>query len=220
MISIRFVPIDKWPGETPRFTHASKFEATYSKTLDLLQRELRQLGARDVVMQAFFRPNQIRQDGFPYSGARPERSGVILSFRTASKGAFSFPCWRYSKFEDNVRAIALSLEALRAVDRYGVTQRAEQYQGWKQIEAPGARPVFESADSAARFVCVKATGEDPKPEELREMLMPGSKLRTFYYRKAAAKLHPDQPNGSHEEFVMLQQALAVLEADQAKGAGN
>jgi len=39
----------------------------------------------------------------------------------------------YDDWQDNLRAIALAMEALRAVDRYGVSKRGEQYQGWKQL---------------------------------------------------------------------------------------
>lgn len=35
----------------------------------------------------------------------------------------------------NLRAIALGLEALRKLDRYGITSRGEQYTGWRAIEA-------------------------------------------------------------------------------------
>jgi len=123
--SIRFVPIDKWPGQPTSFTRASNFRAGYSETLKALDHELTKVFAKTIVIQAFFRADQLRGDGWPYANARPSRSGVILSFSTA-KGAFSFPCDKYSSFDDNLRAIALSLQALRAVDRYGVTQRAEQ----------------------------------------------------------------------------------------------
>jgi len=41
--------------------------------------------------------------------------------------------WRH-----NVRSIALGLEALRAVDRYGISRRGEQYAGFRAALASGA----------------------------------------------------------------------------------
>jgi hypothetical protein len=205
MLDVRFVPIEKWPGEWPKSVRHAAFKATYPQTLKLLETELRQLRAKAIVIQAYFRTNQIRQDGWPYADARPSRAGVVLSFQS-SKGAFSFPCYRYAKFEDNMRAIALSLEALRAVDRYGVTQRAEQYQGWKQLESPGAAATFSSAEEAARFISIKAYGD----EKAADSILQSEDARKLAYRSAARLLHPDAKGGMHEEFVLLQQAIAIL----------
>jgi hypothetical protein len=40
-------------------------------------------------------------------------------------------------WEHNVRAIALGLEALRAVDRHGISQRGQQYAGFRAL-TPGS----------------------------------------------------------------------------------
>jgi hypothetical protein len=49
--------------------------------------------------------------------------------------AFQFAVDKFATWQDNLRAIALGLEALRKVDRYGITKNSEQYTGWKQLEA-------------------------------------------------------------------------------------
>ena len=93
-----------------------------------------------VVVQMALRENQIRRDGFPRSEARPEHPGVILAFESKF-GPLKYATDRFTKWEDNIRAIALGLEALRAVDRYGITKRGEQYSGWKQLTAgPASDP--------------------------------------------------------------------------------
>lgn len=207
-VSIRFVPIERWPLAVPKHFRRCDFDSPYDKTLGLLKSELEKIGASAIVIQAFFRRDQLRQDGWPYASANPEKSGVILGFRAREKGDLSFPCWSYPDFRDNLRAIALSLQALRAVDRYGVTQRAEQYQGWKQIEQP--KPAFASRVAAARFVAVKAYGDDQLSTADDLLTDPDARKRA--YRSAAALLHPDTQNGSHEEFVLLQAAMAMLEA--------
>ena len=64
----------------------------------------------------------------------------------------SYPCDKYSNWQANLRAIALSLEALRAEDRYGVTRRAEQYKGWAKLLPPNAE--FASDIEAAGFLSI------------------------------------------------------------------
>ncbi len=83
MIDARFVPVESWPGEkTPsRKRKKAPFGSTYSKNLDDLERELRHLGAVDIIIQAYFRREDIRNDGWPRSSApKPSDPGIILSF--------------------------------------------------------------------------------------------------------------------------------------------
>lgn len=204
MIDLRFVPLTKWPGEATKGREHARFRSTYAKTLDLLETELAKVRAKEITVQAFFRLDQIRNDGWPYSQAKPSAPGVILSFRTKD-GALSFPCDRYHTIDDNLRAIALSLEALRAVDRYGVTKRAEQYAGWKRIEAPGANG-FQTKEDAAAFIIAQQDTPTPTYSLIADVA-----LRQEVYRRAARRLHPDAATGNHDLFVKLQQANAMLE---------
>lgn len=131
MIGVRFVYMDRPSAlgmERPRF------RAPYSQTLRLLDRELRAIDAKQVTILAGFR--LVRSDGWPYSSARPEHPACMVQFQQRNQ-ILVFRAAKYAKFEDNLRAIALSLEALRAVDRYGAVQ-GEQYRGFAQIEAPAA----------------------------------------------------------------------------------
>lgn len=207
MIQLRFVPIDRWPGEKTRGRINSPFRAGYLDTLNLLEEELGKLRAKEIVLQAAIGWEDIRNDGWPKSGARFFDAGVILTFESTN-GALSFPCDRFTDWQANLRAIALSLQALRAVNRYGVTRRAEQYQGWKRIAPPSDSP-FGNKDEAARFLA----GEGEMKGDYR-FLIDDSAIRQSIYRRAAAKLHPDAAGGSHDAFVKLQAALSMLESLQ------
>jgi curved DNA-binding protein CbpA len=209
VIQLRFVPIQQWPGEKTKSRQSSSFRSKYIQTLDLLEAELKHLWAKDTVLQAFISWQDVRNDGLPKSNAAFTDPGVILTFESRN-GALSFPCDRYTDWQANLRAIALSLEALRAVNRYGVTRRAEQYQGWRQLAPPSDKP-FPNKDAAAIYLC--GHGGDIRPDAWRA-LVSSPDLRNQAYRRAAAKLHPDVPGGSHDEFVKLQAALALLEAGQ------
>lgn len=81
MIDARFVYMER-PDKCG--TVRSDFTAKYSQTLDLLEAEIRHLRAKEVTVQAGFR--QVRNDGWPYSAAKPEHPAVALQFRT-TKGA-------------------------------------------------------------------------------------------------------------------------------------
>lgn len=208
MIDARFRPIETWPGtRTASYRRKrAQFRATYAQTLDLLEKELGYLRARDIVIQAGFGVDQIRNDGWPRSSARPKSDpGVIVSFRSP-KGELSFPCDRYLDWEDNLRAIALSLEALRAVDRYGVTQQAEQYRGWQALPAPPPPSNTLSRDTAAT---VLANYSVFTPSEI----LTQAEKREEAYRQAAKRTHPDA-GGSHEAFVLVQQAKRALEGSR------
>ncbi len=210
MIQLRFVPIDRWPQERTRDRKQTPFYKGYVKTLDQLEKELNYLHAKDIVLQAFISWDDIRNDGMPRSNAQFTEPGVILTFQS-DNGPLSFPCDTYTHWQANLRGITLSLEALRAVNRYGVTRRAEQYQGWKQIAPPSDRP-FATKEDAARFIATH--GVDGSVPFTRPERLIGD--RPFYiemYRRAAAKLHPDKPGGSHELFVRLQAALRMLEGE-------
>ncbi len=198
MLEVRFRPLDKWPGKQRR-PGPSPFSASHKTTFELLEHELRAIGAKNIVIQAYFGFDQIRNDGWPRSSANPSAPGVILSFESR-KGSLNFPCDTFLDWRDNLRAIALSLEALRKVDRYGVTQSNEQYQGWKQLGAPAGEM---NAETAAMFI----GGRSNVP--FQEIL----KFALIYrdaYKEAAMNCHPDR-GGSHDLFVTLQQAKEILD---------
>jgi len=118
---------DGWGG--------SPFRASWSDTVEKLVAELRHLKPREVFLEADFTEGQLRQDGMPRATARPASDGVILTLVGTPHGDLRYPCSTFGTWQANVRAVALALEALRKVDRYGVTKRGEQYRGWKALPA-------------------------------------------------------------------------------------
>lgn len=131
---IRCRPQADFPAEFSAVSREPVFRSGWTKTLQLLERELFQLDATEVVIELDIGEGEIRQDGFPYADARPGHPGVIISFDSKHGplryGTDAFPHW-----QDNVRAIALGLESLRRVERYGIGKRGEQYVGWKALPA-------------------------------------------------------------------------------------
>jgi hypothetical protein len=203
----KFRPIQQWPGATTRERRRSPFSASWSSTLTLLDRELSWLGSDNVVIQVALAERDIRLDGYPRANARPEHPGVIVSL-DSPYGPLSYPCDTFHDWRDNLRAIALALEALRAVDRYGVTKRGEQYTGWKQLPSGTPMPAPMTREQAIEFIAKHADPDDKIPS-LRRVLGEG-RMVDGSYRLAAKRLHPDR-GGSTEDFQRLQEAKAVLD---------
>lgn len=190
---------------------ASQFDTTWTKTLTLLGREIGLLGGRDVVIEADVREQDIRNDGMLYANARTTTPAVVVAFETTKHGPMLYRADRYNDqwsnrpgWQENVRAIALTLEALRAVDRYGATETGQQYAGFKALPAGRALPASHmTADEA--WSIIGSFGDRPiaeqraKPDGLRAV-----------HRAARAFAHPDRHDGDRHLWDQVEQAAAVL----------
>lgn len=206
---MQFRALDIWPGTLTKNRRRAPFRAGWTRTLRDLDRETTHLHARNVILSAAFRPGQILQDGSrPNAGAAAAHPGVVISFEALIDGKYvplKYPCDTFDDWKDNVRAISLALDALRRVDRYGVTKRAEQYRGWSQLPAPDGlvTPLPISVGQAAIFLA-KFSDNNGRIEASREHFQSA-------YRVAAMKLHPDSNGGAIDDaWHMLQAAGDVL----------
>jgi hypothetical protein len=199
-----------WDGpRTPADRRRSRwaFKAGWDDTLDLLDRELQHLGAREVVLEADFREQDLRLDGMPRSNARqPVDPAVRIAF-DSKHGALVYAADTCAFWQHNVRSIALGLEALRAVDRYGISRRAEQYRGYRQIGGGPAVVPDAPLDAAAAQRIVRRAAA-PYPAEFDQV---GADLRPLF-RYAKRNTHPDTRLSDVDiTFDQLQRAIAVLE---------
>ena len=205
-LGFRCRPLDSWPGEPTRNRLRDPFGAAWGPTVALLRRELRHLGAKGArSILVAVREEDILLDGSgPKARAIATHPGVVLSF-DSRYGPLKYACDRFANWQANVRAIALGLEALRRVERYGISRRGEQYQGYKQL--PGS--VAEMTPDVAANILE------------RHSRIPASAIRSdggvaeAAYRLAAKATHPDA-GGNAEDFKAVQQAREAL----AKGPAN
>jgi hypothetical protein len=165
-VSVRFRPLQDWPVDfSRRRASGDPFRAPWSATLDLLERELSHLDARSTVIEIAVDEGDIRLDGWPRSNARPRHPGVILSF-DSKHGPLRYGTDAFPRWQSNLRAIALGLESLRRVDRYGIGKRGEQYQGWKALPAgegdlaSKGRRIIEEQFDGDLTAAIKATHPD------------------------------------------------------------
>jgi len=156
--------------------------------LTILTTELRALAARNVVIEIDVREQDLRIDGLPRSTARPEHPGVAVAFESRH-GPLRYATAEYASawgassgsaaWAQNLRAIALSMQALRAVDRYGVSKRGEQYQGWRALPISTDTGI-ETREQAEAFLngyggltaAIKATHPDAggKDDDFRKVM--------------------------------------------------
>lgn len=202
-VAIQFRPLDVWPGvpTPPHARQRSRFAAPYTKTVKELARELEAIGAKNVVILADCDESELRRDGMIRSDARLRGPGIIVCM-DSKYGPLKYPCDKFTQWESNLRAIALSMEALRKVDRYGVTKRGEQYTGWKQLPS-SATPSEEwsNVEQAMRFLCSVGDGDVLS-------VLPGD--LAIAYRAAARKAHPDA-GGSTELMSKVNRAKDFIE---------
>lgn len=200
----QFRPIHDWPGPKTATRKKSPFDVSWNRVLQDLDRELRHLGAEGLIIQAACKESDVRLDGMLRSDAKLSWPGVILTF-DSKHGPMSYPCDTYSEFTGNVRAISLTLTALRAVARYGASQRNEQYRGWARLEAPKTVGINQ-AQEAMRVICSAAgVGE----VNVSAGLLRQDALNELY-KRAVFQTHPDT-GGDAEAFRRVQGAKDLLD---------
>jgi hypothetical protein len=194
--------IEEWPGElrNPWERKGSAFKADWDATLKLLTRELDYLDAVDIVMETAHPGSALRLDGtVRASGANPDHPGVIISFgsKFGPLRYFSdaFPLWRA-----NVRAIALGLEHLRTLERYGISGRGEQYTGFAKLTAAK----LAMTPDRARVVIAERAG-------FSKTALAGAEDEQIValFRMAAKRAHPDA-GGNREQWDELVEAAEKL----------
>lgn len=214
-VTVAFEPLDQ-PVRAHASQEASPFTASWRSTELLLRTEVGNLGADEVVLAVDAPRNAMRRDGGIRADAKVRSEGVEV-FLQASVGAVRFSCARYSGrgygsyligWQANVRAIALGMEALRKVERYGLGSGTEQYRGYQALP-PGVievGAVTMSVEEAAAYIGAHA-GADWSVEVGND---PCFALALF---KDAAKLHHPDQGGDPAVFRLLVDARDVLQRE-------
>lgn len=205
-LTVRPLTDRAWVGAAPR--EASRFTATWSATLNLLEREvyaLQRAGMDDPILMVDVSERDVRLDGQLRADARPFTDAVAIAFES-TRGPLIFRADRYDSkpwgskmdrvWQHNVRAIALTLEALRAADRYGATVHGEQYVGYRQIEA--AQPPVSA--SRARQLLLQVIGDHTHALDDDRVLVAAARRRA----------HPDMPTGSRETWDEVQRLATTM----------
>ncbi len=178
-----------WPSGWPRAVRRREaaYRLDYSKALRHLVDELRKMGVARVVISTNLR---LRQDGFPYADEvwrKIDDPGVAVYFERAGE-AQVLACDKWNKTGDNLRAIGLTVEALRGIDRAGASELLDRaFTGFKALPPEGGT-------DTGRWWMVLGVSEDAPLGVAKAA-----------YRRLAEQLHPDR-GGDHGAMAMVNRA--------------
>ncbi|WP_435199538.1 hypothetical protein [Janibacter sp. GS2] len=211
----------------PRKRERSPFDTSWTGTLSLLEREVAAIAGRHLVIGIDVSEKDLRLDGTLRARARAESPAVEVAF-DSKHGPMLYRCDRYlarssvqgPDWQQNVRAIAKTLEALRAVDRYGASSSGEQYRGYQQIAAapprPGTQPDTAPRDPApSRTPRSRPGTQGAALARLREIAGTRRDMpRVDLVRRARRFAHPDR-GGSAELWAEVDELARLLLGDGA-----
>jgi hypothetical protein len=193
--SIEAYPLS-WPPGFPR-TRIPKRHAqfdqvlTFGRARDQMIEELKRLRATDIVISSNI---PLRKDGIPTADFQRriiKDHGVAVYFRMKDKPRV-LACDRWDRIEHNVRAITLTVEALRGLDRWGASDILERaFMGLTALPAPEQWWDILGVPPQQDIAVIEAV-----------------------YKSKMRQAHPDN-GGSHEKAQKLNWAIA--EARRAHG---
>lgn len=175
-------------------TYQQKQALTMADAIDRLSTELGRLGVRD---GGWLISSNVktRRDGLPYSDQRaPDDPGVAVYF-TLRGADRVLACDAWARVADNLAAVAAHIEAIRAIDRYGVGTIDQAFAGYDALPPKGATWRTTLGFAADQIVTLDEVDAA--------------------FRARAREAHPDAENGSHDAMSSL--TAARLEARQELG---
>lgn len=128
---------------------------------------------------------RLRLDGLPYAGQPTSKldPGVAVYWREGERQR-CIAIDRYNRIEDNLAAIAATLEAMRAIERHGGAEILDRaFTGFTALPAP---------EQWFQVLGVPATATRAEIEAA--------------YRRLAMQHHPDRPGGSAEQMARINRA--------------
>jgi len=174
-----------WPEGFKRNKNpvGSRFDKRFlsiKKTTEEIVYQLKLLGATKPIISTNLR---LKIDGLPYSQQRqPDDRGVAVWF-TLNGNQRVLACDKWRSIEENIWAIAKTIDAMRGIDRWGVSDMLDRM-----------------------FTGFLALPSQPHWSSILDL--PGTfsveELKASYYKKAK-ELHPDN-GGDPEKFAELNSA--------------
>lgn len=110
-----------WPRTAPR--ESGKFRTTLPAALAALKKEVGMLGGKGLVLSS----------NVTLGADRPGDPGVCAYFELRAQ-PIAIPCDRWQTVENNVKAIALTIEAMRGMERWGAKHMiTAMFKGFKAL---------------------------------------------------------------------------------------
>lgn len=181
----------QWPIDYPRTKgrQRARFKNSFAKGRDMIINEVRRLGGRGLVISTNI---PLKPDGYPYasSGVKLPDPGVAAYF-TYEGAQVVLCCDKWDLIDDNVVAVAKAIEAMRGIDRWGVSDMLKRaFTGFKTLPEARGNNWWE----------ILGVPENATAEEIKSA-----------YRGKANIYHPDKPTGNAERFIQIQAAYQQAE---------
>lgn len=169
-------------GSDPSTVWRQKQTLTVADAIHRLGLELRRLGVRDGGWLISSNV-KLRLDGLPYSGEKPpDDPGVAVYFQLRGADRV-LACDTWTRVADNLAAVAAHVNAIRAIERYGVGTIDQAFAGYDALPAKGA--TWRTTLGFAPDQIVTLAEID------------------LAFRQRARDAHPDAANGSHDAMASL-----------------
>jgi hypothetical protein len=171
-----------WPKTEPGKKEDGRFNQSLATALNNLKTEVVRLGGKNLVLSS----------NYTLGADRPAESGVVAYFQL-DQASIAVPCDRWKLVEHNIRAIALTIEAMRGMERWG------------------AKHMISAMFSGFKALPEKGSGVDPyeimglkRGQEYTE------KQITDAFREQSKVCHPDKPGGSNEKWLALRESHDLI----------
>lgn len=179
-------PLD-WPlgYKRTKYPTRSRFKGnTFGRCRDFIINEIKRFNGNNVIISTNI---PLRNDGLPYATFKtPEDKGVAVFFEI-NKKQYVFCCDKWDRIEDNLHAIGMTIEAMRGIDRWGVSEMIERsFSGFAALPEP--------TQARKDWWDVLSIKSNAGISDIKQA-----------YRDKVKLVHPDS-GGSNEEFIELQQA--------------
>ncbi len=184
----------QWPVGRKRTSQKDKKYGQFKVSPPQIRRDLlKELSLMGVTSYVINSNTKLKADGMPYANQYVDDTGVVLYF-TRKGQEIAIACDKYHMVNDNLRAIGLSLGAIRGMERWGTEEMVDRaFTGFAAL--PESTIIPPAPDRVKRDWWV-VLGVD------RYADAPTVKQA---YRKAQSLAHPDA-GGSSLDFQEVQHA--------------
>jgi len=199
-----------WPDEFDRTdsderdSYPGNLTMGHRESFESIVEELERWGATDVEVD-FAAPAYQRNSNIPHKSADVDDPGVVAYFRRAEGSAdegHAIACDSWETLQENARAIALYARRKRLAERCGVTTAESEFE-------TTALPPGDEDDVIAAGP--GGNGAGTPPHEILEVAPDASEdVVESVARRKMANVHPDKPDGDHDEYIRIQQAKEAM----------
>jgi hypothetical protein len=179
----------QWPATRARtkIRERAVFKVTMGRSVGDIQNEVRMLGGSNLVISTNM---PLRMDGMPTTARRTIADPGAAAYFSYKGRAVCFACDRWDSLEGNLRAISLTINALRGIARWGTGDMvAAAFTGFAALPAPAAQ------DAPHEILGVSANATRSEID--------------YAYRRLAQQCHPDV-GGSHEAMSRINTARDAM----------